>query len=185
MIIHIGFEGKDLGLIHVPRIAAMTDQNIIRFLSSAARLIQRKMKERLHEGGTIKISRSPRFSATGKIQRGYFEPSPYKNLRTRTGALRQSITVEPRVGAERVGTNGFRIKIGPRKVYAKTHELGAPPVIIPVTEKMRRFVCYMGIFFRKTTKHLNIRKRAFIKPTLQENRGALIALARQMIWGLK
>lgn len=185
MIIQIGFEGKDLGLIHIPRIGAMTNENIIRYLSSGARLIQRKMKERLHQGGTLKISRAPRFSEKGKIQKGYFQPSPYEDLRTRTGAYRSSITVEPRVGAERVGVNGYRIKIGPRVIYAKVHEFGAPPVIIPVTEKMRRFVCYMGIFFRKTTTHLNIRKRAVIKPTLEENRGELILLARRMIWGVR
>jgi phage gpG-like protein len=187
--IEIYFDGKPEGSIKISAFLAANKENMIKILSVSGKLLERAMKEKLKQGGTAGFSKIRKVTYArsslkshrttgGKVTAGAFTKSPYSDLRSRTGALRASITTEPSSGANLM-PGGYQVRVGPRRIYARIHEYGGN---ITVTPKMRRFLPLIGIYLNRATQFIKIPKRSFIKPTLVENKAAIVARAAEILW---
>ena len=160
MKVDISFAGGKAESIVLKKFTKGLPVNMQRGLQNGARVFEGALKKTLHKGGTKGLLFSP-----------------YPDLRTRTGMLRRSITVDPQSGARKV-TGGFQVRVGPGIVYAAIHEFGGK---ITVTPKMRAYLHSMGLHLRKDTGFITIPARPYVKPTYKNSRKRIVdAVHRQV-----
>lgn len=67
---------------------------------------------------------------------------------------------------------------GESKWLASIHEYGCT---IPVTEKMRRYLASQGLRLKKSTTHIRIPERSFLRTGYDENREKVLKKAKMML----
>lgn len=67
---------------------------------------------------------------------------------------------------------------GEHKWLAGIHEFGCD---IPVTDKMRRYLAAQGLHLKKTTTHIHIPERSFLRAGYDQNRDAVLKKANLLL----
>ena len=144
------------GSVKINRMAAGTERNLQKGLGKLGVYMERQLKR------TLKTSNPTKF----------FYKSQSSQLRSRTSALRDSITSELFPLTVKIGP------AGPPAIYGMANETGA---IIPVTEKMRRFLHSQGIHLRASTTEIILPARPWFWPTWKQHRTAAIDIVRREV----
>jgi phage gpG-like protein len=145
MNVAITFPDGKAHFVKLDNFATNFNGNLEKGLQMAGRLLEGQMKKRLKKG------------------RG---GGVHQELRSDSGRLKGSITVDPQSGAKKTA-GGFQVKIGPNTVYAAIHEFGGN---IKVTPKMRMFLGRSkGWWLKKSTEFIKMPARPYVAPTLSEN----------------
>jgi phage gpG-like protein len=159
MDVAITFPNGQCRFIKLDNFSANLNGNLEKGLQSAGRFLEAQMKRRLKKGRSAGV---------------------HQELRSDTGQLRASITVDPQRGAKKVA-DGYQVKIGPNKVYAAIHEFGGQ---IRVTPRMRMFLgMNKGWWLKRTTSHIKTPARPYVGPTLSENLEGVAKIISNRIYG--
>jgi len=121
-------------------------------LQAAARILKGGIKKNLKQGLTKRPFKSY-----------------HRNLRSRDGTLRNSITTNPTVGAKGSGRNMYVIvgSGGMAARYGAIHETGGR---IRVTKRMRWFLgMTKGVWLKKNKKWIVIPKREWFAPAIKKH----------------
>lgn len=89
----------------------------------------------------------------------------------------------PKVERAIAGLDGKKVSVGvlgggEQSWLASIHEYGC---IIEVTPKMRKYLAATGLHLKKTTTHITIPERAFLRNGYDENKNAVIDIAEDLL----
>jgi len=154
----IKFAGNQVGSIYIEKFTVDLERRLHTGLKNAGRYMVRELKK----------------SLKGSNPTTFFFKSPHRELRSRTGALRASINEQ---------MSGLSVKVGPGGPAAKYGAIQEGPgdIVIPVTEKMRRFLHAKGIHLKATTTEIKYASRPWFWAVWEEHSLDVIACVNDAV----
>jgi HK97 gp10 family phage protein len=159
MDVSITLDGNSQGIVTLQKFSAEMNANLGKAISQSGMLMERALKLNLK----------------GSNPTTFWFRSPHRELRSRTGHLRQSITSKNK----RDSAGIYAVEVGTPTKYGRFQEKGAT---IPVTKKMRGFLAYKGVFLKKSTTELHLPARPWFAPTFESNKDKVIKLISDVVF---